>query len=181
MLLILFKGQYDIFHPFLSFHQYLDPHIGCRTEAPPDKSPRVLLFLLIHLVTLYENWNFEIWWFHRKDLVQIYQNILYFKFLIVETVRFLHLINAESLGHIKQGRGLEPHGQKPLSDKNPSFFLGKNKLKHRNYIRTKLPLEELNIRENLIQKSYPVPHENHWPWVWNPNASEASYKPEQLS
>ena len=75
----------------------------------------------------------------------------------------MHLINLESLGHINQGRGQEPHGQKPLGDKNPRFFLGKNKLKQRNYIRTKLRLEELNKRENLIQKSYPVPHENHWP------------------
>ena len=33
-----------------------------------------------------------------------------------------------------------------------TLFLGKNKLKQRNYIRTMLRLEELNKRENLIQK-----------------------------
>ena len=33
-----------------------------------------------------------------------------------------------------------------------TLYLGKNKLKQRDYIRTKLRLEELNKRENLIQK-----------------------------
>ena len=33
-----------------------------------------------------------------------------------------------------------------------TLFLGKNKLKQRNYIRTKLRLEEFNKRVNLIQK-----------------------------
>ena len=33
-----------------------------------------------------------------------------------------------------------------------TLFLSENKLKQRNYTRTKLRLEELNERENLIQK-----------------------------
>ena len=33
-----------------------------------------------------------------------------------------------------------------------TLFIGKNKLKQRKYIRTKLRLEQLNKRENLIQK-----------------------------
>ena len=51
------------------------------------------------------------------------------------------------------GRGQEPYGQKRQKLKVFStLFLGKNKSKQCNYIRTKLRLEELNKRENLIQK-----------------------------
>ena len=40
-----------------------------------------LIYLtVLKLCALDGNGNFEIWWFHRKDLVQIYQNIQYFKF-----------------------------------------------------------------------------------------------------
>ena len=44
---------------------------------PHGQKPQGIFFFLILLLTPY--WNFEICWFHRKDLVQIYQNILYFK------------------------------------------------------------------------------------------------------
>ena len=56
---------------------------------------------------------------------------------------------------LRLGRGQKSHGQIPRRQKPKVFntlFLGKNELKQRNYIRTKQRLEELNKRENLIQK-----------------------------
>ena len=49
-----------------------------------------------------------------------------------------------------QGADKSPRRQKPKIFN--TLFFGKNKLKQRNYIRTKLMLEELNKRENLFQK-----------------------------
>ena len=40
-----------------------------------------VIFSSFFIITFDWNKNFEFWWFHRKDLVQIYQNILYFNFL----------------------------------------------------------------------------------------------------
>ena len=38
------------------------------------------IFSSFFIITFDENENFVFWWFKRKDLVQIYQNIHYFKF-----------------------------------------------------------------------------------------------------
>ena len=37
-------------------------------------------FQQFFIITFDWNGNFEFWWFYQKDLVQIYQNISYFKF-----------------------------------------------------------------------------------------------------
>ena len=62
----------------------------------------------------------------------------------------------ENDGILKSGpRTRAPWTKAPRRQKIKVFntlFLGKNKLKQRNYIRTKLRLEELNKRVKLIQK-----------------------------
>ena len=61
-----------------------------------------------------------------------------------------------SFTHLNYGwRTRAPWTKAPMRQKLVVFstlFLGKNKLKQRNYTRTKLRVEELNKRENLIQK-----------------------------
>ena len=47
-------------------------------DFPQRKS--LLIFSSFFIITFDWNGNFEIRWFHRKDVVQIYQNILYLKF-----------------------------------------------------------------------------------------------------
>ena len=39
-----------------------------------------IIFSSFFIITFDWNGNFEFWWFHWKDLVQIYQNITFFKF-----------------------------------------------------------------------------------------------------
>ena len=58
---------------------------------------------------------------------------------------FKNLHSTAYYRNIKRGSNKSPRRQNPKVFN--TLFLGKNKLKHRNYIRTKLRLEELNKRE----------------------------------
>ena len=45
-----------------------------------------VIFSSFFIITLAWSGDFEIWWFHQKDLVQIYQNISYFQYPIFSSI-----------------------------------------------------------------------------------------------
>ena len=77
------------------------------------------------------------------------------------------------------GTDKSPRRQKPMVFN--TLFLGKNKLKQRDYIRTKLRLENLIKIKSDSETLTSISRQPPGLELKNPNASEASYEPKQLS